>query len=450
MRWLLAKDLRVLRRSPLLLALLVAYPVIVSVMAGMALSSGPERPRVAVADLIDSGDLEVALGGAEVDLARYARGMRDHVDAVQVDSRQEAIELVRSGDVLAAIVLPAELPRRLEGSLNLSGGAPPTVEVIYNAEDPVKRRYVESVVSGRLAAVNRALSDLVVRQAAEYLSVVVSGGEVTFPLVGTVDVLGLERALGLVQAARAGLDPDSPESIALGQVARFAELAAQNLDLSGPVLASIESPVEVRERAIGGDSSPLDAYAAALAVVVSLMFVALLLGAGMLAAERDERVYARLVRGLVSRGALVAEKIGVAALCGLLVGLLMLCGLALTLGLDLGRLPWWLLVLALAGLAFAALGVAIGAIARDVRTASLLAFALMLPVVVMGLVPSGAVDGGAFATIGAVSAAFPFKPALQALDATVSGGDPLGQSLHLAALVLAFGLLARITLRRSG
>ena len=47
MRWLLVKDLQILRRSPLLVALLVLYPVVVAVLIGLALSRGPERPKVA-------------------------------------------------------------------------------------------------------------------------------------------------------------------------------------------------------------------------------------------------------------------------------------------------------------------------------------------------------------------------------------------------------------------
>jgi hypothetical protein len=448
MRWRLNTDLLVLRRSPLLLALLLAYPVVVSVLLGVALSAGPEQPRVAVANLVDPEELEIPLGASRVDLSRYAERLYDRIDPIHVDSREEAIELVRSGDALAALIVPADLPRRLQGSLNLSGTAPPTVEVLYDAEDPVKRRYVESVVGAQLADANRALSELVLQQAAQYLDVVVTGGEVTFPLVGMVDVLGLERAVGLVRAARAGLDPDSPESIALGQVEHFAELAADNLDLSGPVLASIGTPVEVREQVIAGSRSPLDAYAAALSVVVSLMLVALLLAAGMLASERDEQVYVRLVRGLVSRSGLLAEKVAAAALCALVVGLLMLSGLGLALDFGFARLPLWFLVLALAALAFAAMGVAIGALARDVRTGALLAFAVSLPVVVLGLVPSGAVGGDAYGVVGAVSAAFPFQPALQGLDAAISGGKLVAPLLHLTALTVAFGGLARILMPR--
>ena len=47
MRWLLVKDLRILQRSPLLVALLVLYPVVIAVLIGFALSRGPDKPEVA-------------------------------------------------------------------------------------------------------------------------------------------------------------------------------------------------------------------------------------------------------------------------------------------------------------------------------------------------------------------------------------------------------------------
>ena len=44
MRWLLLKDLQILRRSPLLVALLIIYPVLVALLIGYALSRGlPEN-----------------------------------------------------------------------------------------------------------------------------------------------------------------------------------------------------------------------------------------------------------------------------------------------------------------------------------------------------------------------------------------------------------------------
>ena len=130
-------------------------------------------------------------------------------------------------------------------------------------------------------------------------------------------------------------------------------------------------------------------------MTVSLMFVTLLLAAGLLALEREEHAFARLVRGLVSRTALLAEKVVLSALCALAVTLVMLFGLAAFVGLDWGRAPAWLAALAGGALGFAAMGVAIGGLAREVRAASLLAFLLALPIVFLALVPSGRVSPGA-------------------------------------------------------
>ena len=83
------------------------------------------------------------------------------------------------------------------------------------------------------------------------------------------------------------------------------------------------------------------------------------------------------------------------------------------------------------------------------RAASLLAFMLCLPLAFLALVPSGAVAPALYDVIRAVSAAFPFKPALDALDAALNDAGGLGGPLlHLAALVLVFGGLARLALAR--
>ena len=51
--------------------------------------------------------------------------------------------------------------------------------------------------------------------------------------------------------------------------------------------------------------------------------------------------------------------------------------------------------------------------------------------------------------IRAVSALFPFKPALDALDAALNdAGDLGGPLLHLAALAAGFGVLGRLALQR--
>jgi len=448
LRWLLLKDLRILRRSPLLVALLVLYPVVIALLVGVALSSGPSKPKVAFANLVAPGEAQINVGGRQLDATNYASELFDKVDPIRVDTREDAIAKVRSGEALGALVIPPDVIERLQGTLGLGGGERPAVEVYYSAENPLKRRYVQATIDSTLADANKALSDEIFKQAARYLNLIVVGGSLSLPIVGDVDILGLRNAQAIVDGALATLPRDSESRPALAQVSRFARLAANNLDVSKPILASIGSPVRVEEKAIAGSKTSLDVFAVEVAVVISLMNVALLLAAGMLALEREEHAFGRLVRGLVSRTGLLLEKIGLAGLCGWALAILMLAVLAAILGLDWSRTPAWLAALAFAALAFAALGVAIGALTREVRAASLLAFMLALPIAALALVPSGAVGGTLYDGIRIVSGAFPFKPALDALDAALSGGGLAAPLAHLAALTAGFALFARLTLRR--
>jgi ABC-type multidrug transport system permease subunit len=434
-RWLLIKDLRILRRSPLLVSLLILYPVIVAVLIGAALTGGPEKPRVAFANL--AGDATFNLGGQQLDAASYTSRFFEAVDPIRVKTREEAIQKVRDGEALAALVVPADAIQRLQGMLSLAGGEPPTVEVFYNAEDPVKRRYVESTIRSRLADANAALSDAVLAQSAKYLDLVVKGGELSFPLVGEVKILGLRNAQTLIDTSLKGLPQDAPERPALEQVSRFARLAAENLDLSKPILSSIGQPVRVKQTVVSGSKTPLDQFAVSVAATLSLMLVTLLLAAGLLALEREEGVFARLVRGLVSRTTLLAEKVLLAGAAAFVVTLIQLAVIRIFVTLEIKPLA-----LAAGALAFAALGTALGALAREVRVASLLAILLALPLAVLALIPSGAVNAGLFDALNVLSGLFPFKPTLRALD-----GDALALG-HLVLLAAAYGAISRLALRR--
>jgi ABC-2 type transport system permease protein len=443
MRWLLLKDLRVLGRSPLLVALLVLYPVLVAALIGFALSRGPERPRVALLNQVAEGTGEIDLGGQRIDTASYGRAFLRQVDAVPVSSRREALELVRDGRVLGAIIIPADLTGRLQSGLESS-----SIEVLYNAEDPVKARYLEDLVKSQIQDANAQLTRAFSRVALQYLDLIIRGGRVSF-LGREVDVLGLERSEQILRAAQADLPEDSPVREQLRQVIDFAGSARRNLDLADEALASVGEPIRVRTQVVEGGGTTLSLFAVAVAVTVTLMFVTLLLAAGTLALEREENAFPRLVRGLVSRTALLVEKVGLAAVCSLAVALVMLLGLSLFVELELERAGLWALALAGGALAFAAMGVAIGAVAREVRAASLLAFMLSLPIAFLALVPSGAVSSGLYAVIRGLSALFPFQPALDALEAALDGTGGLGLALaHLAALTVLFGALARLGLRR--
>jgi ABC-type multidrug transport system permease subunit len=443
MRWLFLKDLQILRRSPLLVALLVLYPVVIAVLIGFALSRGPDKPKVAFYNGLAGQSAIVELGGDRIDLARQGQRLFDAIDPVRVDSRAEAIQKVRDGDVLGALIIPEDLATNIQSSLE-----PGTVEVYYNAEDPAKRQYVENTIKAQVQTANGALTKRVAKEALQLLDLISTGGEYTF-LGQSFDVLGLQRAEAILTRARAELPSGSPERAELDRVIAFGKLARENLSFSDDVLAVVGEPIRVKATPLDGGTTSLTSFAVALAVAVSLMFITLLLAAGTLALEREENAFSRLVRGLVSKTGLLAEKAALAAACSVIVCLAMMVGLGLFVDLDWGRFPLWLAALAVAALAFAALGLAIGGLTRDVRAASLLAFMLCLPLAFLALVPSGAVAPALYDVIRGISAAFPFKPALDALDAALNDAGGLGGPLlHLAGLTLAFGALSRIALTR--
>lgn len=444
MRWLLLKDVQILRRSPLLVALLIVYPIVIALLIGFALSRGPQKPRVAFLNQVPASASKFNLGGQSIDVTKYTNQLFSAIKPIPVHSRAEALDKVKSGDALAALIIPADVTQKLA-----SGLEPARVEVIYNNEDPLKARLVDQAISSRLAQANSALADTFKDIAAQDIKLLLDGG--TFDLLGrTLNILGLKKTKTILDATIATLPKNSADRIALQQVTQFAQLAIQNLNVSDQVLTTVSNPVQVKRVALKGKRVPLDAFAVAVSVTVSLMFVTILLAAGMLALEREENAFLRLVRGLVSRLGLVLEKVLLAALCGLPVALLMMAGISPFVTLDWSHFPLWVVALAVGAVAFGAMGVAIGGVTREVRAASLMAFGLSLPIAFLALVPSGSVSKGVYDLIGVISAAFPFKPTLDAMDHALagSGGDMLVPLVHLAILAAAFTAIGRLALRR--
>ncbi len=446
MRWLLLKDLQILRRSPLQAALLVVYPVLIALLVGFAISRDTPNPRVAFLNQVPE-DTPFRIGSQEVDIIGARSTLCERVECVRVQSRAEAVEKVESGDVLGALILPEDLVTRLE---SLSGLDPQRarVEVIVNQEDPLKRRLVDDRITSLLAEANLRIAREVAQVSTEYLDLLQQGGSLSL-LGQTFDVLGLENTEQILRALRPAIG-SSDQLAALDRVIRFASLASQNLELANPLLATVAEPIKVDKQVLSGGTPPLDVFAIAVAATVTLMFVTVLLVAGSLALEREENAFPRLTRGLVSRGGLLGEKVGLGMLVALVVTMLMLAGMEIFLSLQWERIGLWLVAILAGGAAFAAAGAALGAATREVRAASLLAFMVSLPIAFLSLVPSGSVGPALFDLIEVVTALFPFKPALHAMERALDASGPsmVTALLHLAALTVVYAVLARLALRR--
>jgi ABC-type transport system involved in multi-copper enzyme maturation permease subunit len=442
MRWLLRKDLLILRRSRLLVGVLVVYPIAIALLIGLAISRGPGKPRVAIVDETPPGQT-IAVGSERVQVSRYAEQLFSQVRPVRVSTREQAIADIESGRVLAAVVIPRDIAARVASGIRQG-----SIEVLYNG-NALEQSLVRSQLNAALAQANLGFSERIQRAAAQAIGVLLTGGDLGV-LGAPSNLIGLNqippKLHGIIARQPPGADREQ-----LQRMNAFAEFAAKNLSLSKNVLSTIGQPIQVKSTLVQGRRTPLNTFAVVVAVSVSLMFVCVLLAAGGVALEREDHTLARLARGLISREGLLAEKLLLAAACASLLALAMLAGIGAFVSLDSSRIGQWLIALAFGAVAFGALGIAIGALAREVRAASLLAFLLSLPLAFLALVPSGSVSHGLYDVIAAISFVFPYKAALQALDAAVNGAtDPnlAVSATHLLGLTLLFGALARVGLRR--
>ena len=125
----------------------------------------------------------------------------------------------------------------------------------------------------------------------------------------------------------------------------------------------------------------LSAEVQAYALGLTIAFLALVLAAGALAAERDKNVIGRLARGLVGLGQLIWSKVALAAAVALALGLAisLAFGVAIEIGGVTGGEPWRRLPLLVVGLVLAGAASARWGAARSSRARGALRVARRAP-----------------------------------------------------------------------
>ncbi len=432
----LSKDLRVLVRSPLLLGVLIAYPLLVAGLVGLVAGYGSSKPRVA---LVDQDDLPriVTVGGHRFRIKDAIDEVSKNVHLVRMDTA-EARRALATGRVVATLTVPPGFLADLKSGLE----AP---SLVYQTTRGGISSRVTQQVQALVYALNRRLQKAYVETDLGYVQLIVRGGKAEFG-GRTYDVLGLSRMQKLLE----GL-PRTPQR---DRIAEFARIAAVALAQTGSLLASTANPIELERAREDSRSSLLSAQVQAYALALTITFLALLLAAGAIASERDENAIGRLARGLVSLGELVWAKVALAAVVALALGLAIaiVFGVIVEAGGVVGGEPWQRLPLLavgllLAGAALGALGSLLGAVAREARAASLVAVLVVMPIVFLGLVPREVVP-----VAGWLSDAMPFAHAVRYFAASLYDASPWGvvgrEVAWLAGLGLLFGFLARAATRR--
>ena len=432
---LLRKDALILRRSPLLLGLLLAYPLLIALLVGLVAGYANAKPRVA---LVDEDGLPrfVSIGGHLFDVDRTIRRVSKDVSLVRL-GHDEAQRELRSGKVVAVLTVPPGFVATLKGMVSS-----PRLEV-QTARGIISSR-VDEQVQALVYGLNRQLQTAYIGSDLGYVRLIQHGGHGSF-LGHEFTVLGLDGADLLLRGA------SGPQARKLRDFIGDAHLA---LARTGDALRATAHPIQIARVKGRGRTWALSADVQAYALGLTISLLALVLAAGSLAAERDENVVGRLARGLVTLGELVWAKVLLAAVVALALGL----GVSLVFGAIIqignvtggepwGRVPLLAVGLLLAGAALGALGALLGAVARDARTASLVALLVVLPIVFLGLVPQEIVPAA-----GWISDGLPFIHGVRFFSAALYDASPwwrlLREALWLCGLGALFGLLARIETRR--
>jgi len=433
---LLRKDVLVLRRSPLLLGILLAYPLAIAVLVGLVASYASSKPRVAFVDE-DNLPPTVIVGGKRFHVDRTIREVSQNVKLLRL-SPEAAARPLSTGGVVAVVTVPPGFIASLKGMVKS-----PQLELQLSKGTLSSR--VEQQVQALVYSLNRQLQRAYIENNLRYVTLILHGGDGSF-LGQPIDVLGIEKA----EKVLAGM-PQTPKVERLRGFLHDARLALAN---TGDALRSTAHPIELVRAPMRGRTWVLSAEVQAYALGLTITFLALMLAAGSLAAERDENVIGRLARGLIGLGHLIWAKVALAAGVALVLGLAiaMAFGAIIEIGGVTGGEPWRrlpLLVvgLVLAGGALGALGALLGALAREARTASLVALLVVMPIVFLGLIPAEVVPPAAWA-----SDALPFAHSVRFFSAALYDLSPWGsvvrEGLWLVALGAVFGGLARVGARR--
>ena len=438
-RLLFTKDLRVLGRSRGLVAILIGYPVIIAILLALALSGGDRRPSVAFVNLDQQGRT-VLVGNDRLSVDDYASKIEQDVDLKRLDP-PGAQQALADGKVSAILTIPDNFVSDLQ-----SGIKSPVITLQTNPRNPIEAQAIERNMEAAVFRLNQALATAYVDQVLNLVKLVQEGGDVQiFGRAGKLE--GLASSARVLRQVERQLIKAKQPALAkrLADLNDFIDGVNTNLDLAKPAARSIASPIRLDIQSGAPGREPLSALGIAAALVVGLGLLGVLLSAALLSAEREDGVLSRLGRGLVGPGTIITQKAVLSALATLVVGMVLLGVVALTTSVSVGRWAIWVLALVVAGLAFGAFGLLIGALARETRTALLAALMITLPLAVIALIPGNDIAYWVSAVAGFGPAARVFQDLL--VDPEVTGTLWAGIGL-LAGIALVYGVAARIALGR--
>ena len=262
---ILRKDLLVLRRSPALLGVLIAYPLVIALLIGLTAAYANAKPRVALVDL-DGIPHRVAVAGRSFDVDGLIDEVAKNVEIVRM-SQGQAEQQLRTGRVAAVVTIPDGFIAELQG---LVQSPHLTLATGTGGITPRVRQQMQALVYN----LNLRLQKAFIQADLQYVDLLLHGG--TGRVLGrSFSIIGLDGAARLLERI--------PRSTEQEKIADFVHDARLALAVTDTAIRATATPIVLDEETGRGRASALSAQVQAYGLAITICFLGLLLAAGALA-----------------------------------------------------------------------------------------------------------------------------------------------------------------------
>ena len=262
MRWLLLKDLQILRRSPLLVALLVIYPIAIALLIGFALSRGPGKPTVAFVNEIppaQRSSTSAASSSTRPSTRRelFEIGRR----RASVDSRARGARegRARRRGARRVVILPADITAEARDRRASSRRSRCSTTARTRSSSATSSRSIRRAHGG---GERRALASSFQQATAGYLQTAARRRHAQRARARRRTSSACSNAHAIIAGAiaRAAAEIAAARVARTGRALRAASRSTTSASRRD-VLTTVGQPIEVRQTLVGGRRTPLDTFA---------------------------------------------------------------------------------------------------------------------------------------------------------------------------------------------
>lgn len=436
---LVKKELRIILRSRLLLAVLLVYPLVLVGIIGYAFSAPNQRVPIAVVndDVDDQGvphaaaipnPIEGQASGQTVSTADIVAALQPFAEVRRADA-DAARHLLLTGEVQAIVHFPPNFARDITNYQTSS-----RVDIITDQSDPVRAKFMEVLVRGIVQQfqeeIVRAKVDLVVTTIDQSLAADLAPNAPLYP--------GFRKLRDDLQEFK-DTHPELPadQQRKLNESLRFVDTIIVTLTNSKGLVDSVAQPVQIDIAQEHSGSLFVRDLIVPAALGLGIFWTGSLATSSLVVYERESAAYARLRITPATAASIYGSKVLVTLAIILLQSLLILAAALLAWNTRIDNPLLTFAVVLVSTFAAMGLGLFLAGLSRDVTGTVLLSVLLTFPMLFL----AGLFYPVSFMPKGAQALAqfFPLTHTVAALRGAMLRGFTFGVAWPELLALLAFG-----------